>query len=107
MDLNQLQRRLFAPVDIASIVVFRVLFGAIMLWEVYRYAEGGRIARYYIEPVFHFKYYGFGWAAPWPELGMYLHFGALGLLGAGMTTIDGDPPGVVNRPLCNRRWQPG
>lgn len=29
--------RLFAPVDIASLVFFRVAFGAIMLWEIYHF----------------------------------------------------------------------
>ena len=38
-----LSSRLFAPVDIAALVVFRVLFGGIMVWEVYRYADKGWI----------------------------------------------------------------
>ena len=73
-------RRLFAPVDIASLVLFRVLFGAILFWEVCRYFSNGWIARYFIEPSFHFTYYGFGWVHPWPGQGMYYHFGALGVL---------------------------
>jgi vitamin K-dependent gamma-carboxylase len=72
--------RLFAPVDIASLVYFRVAFGAIMLWEVWRYFDHGWIKRYYIDPLFHFKYYGFDWVRPWPGDGMYLHFYVLGAL---------------------------
>ena len=45
---------LFEPVDIASLVCFRVLFGAIMLWEVWRYLRNGWIYRYFIEPEFFF-----------------------------------------------------
>src|SRR5436309_2939862 len=45
--------RLFAPVDIASLAFFRVAFGAVMLWEVWRYFNYGWISRYYIEPGFH------------------------------------------------------
>lgn len=75
-----LVRRLFAPVDLAPLVYFRMVFGAVMLWEVTRYFRYGWIERYYIEPIFHFTYYGFGWVHPWPGIGMYLHFGALGVL---------------------------
>ncbi len=73
-------RRLFTPVDIASLVFFRVAFGALMLWEVLRYFEYGWIGNYWITPVFHFTYFGFEWVQPWPGNGMYLHFIALGVL---------------------------
>jgi vitamin K-dependent gamma-carboxylase len=36
-----LRNRLFSPVDIASIIYFRIAFGLIMLWEVWRYFEYG------------------------------------------------------------------
>jgi hypothetical protein len=72
--------RLFAPVDLAALVYFRIAFGAIMLWEVWRYFDHGWIKRYYIDPTFYFTYYGFGWLRPWPGNGMYVHFLALGAL---------------------------
>ncbi len=74
--------RLFAPIDIASLVFFRIAFSAIMLWEVCRYYFYGWIELFYIEPAFHFTYYGFGWVRPWPGEWMYLHFLALGVLAA-------------------------
>ncbi|MDQ3803584.1 MAG: HTTM domain-containing protein [Acidobacteriota bacterium] len=80
--LDRVLVNLFAPVDISSLVFLRIAFGAIMLWEAYRYFTYGRIGRYYIEPTFHFTYYGFGWVRPWAGDGMYLHFYALGLLAA-------------------------
>jgi len=73
-------QRLYAPVDIASLVVFRIAFGAIMLWEVWRFFQYGRIARYYIDPSFYFTYFGFHWVRPWPGDGMYHHFWLLGVL---------------------------
>lgn len=72
--------RLFASVDIAALVYFRIAFGALMLWEVIRYFENGWITRYYVEPSFHFTYYGFDWVRPWPGSGMYIHFVVLGVL---------------------------
>ncbi|HWN66305.1 MAG TPA: HTTM domain-containing protein [Haliangium sp.] len=77
-----LGRRLFEPIDIAPLVLFRVIFGGVMIWEVYRYFSYGWIARYFIEPTFFFKYYGFGWVRPFAGDGMYVHFAALGVLGA-------------------------
>ncbi|MCG8407328.1 MAG: HTTM domain-containing protein [Phycisphaerales bacterium] len=75
-----LTRHLFAPTDIASLVAFRVLFGAIMLWETWRFMDADRIYRYYVAPSFHFKYYGFTWVHPWPGNGMDWHFIGLGIL---------------------------
>jgi vitamin K-dependent gamma-carboxylase len=78
--LRRLAYRLFEPVDGASIAVFRMLFGAILTWEVWRYFTNDWIERYFIEPQFHFTYYGFGWVEPWPGNGMYWHFAILGAL---------------------------
>ena len=72
--------RLFAPVSIAPLVYFRVAFGALMLWEVWRYFDNDWIRRYYLDPTFHFTYFGFDWVRPLPDTGMYLLFGGLGVL---------------------------
>ncbi len=80
ISLSAFWARLFAPVDAASLGVFRIAFGAIMLWEVFRYVEFGWIARYYIDPAYNFPYIGFSWVKPWPGNGMYWHFAVLGLL---------------------------
>jgi hypothetical protein len=81
---QRLLERAFAPVDIASLVWFRIAFGAVMIWEVVRYFQKGWIPAYYIEPEFHFTYYGFGWVTPWPGQGMYIHFVVLGLAAFGI-----------------------
>ncbi len=73
---------LFKPVDISFLVFFRIIFGGVMLWEVYRYFTYGWIARYYVEPAVNFTYYGFSWVKPWPGRGMYIHFFVLGLAAA-------------------------
>jgi vitamin K-dependent gamma-carboxylase len=73
---------LFKPVDISFLVFFRIVFGGITLWEVYRYFTHGWISRYYIEPAVTFTYYGFSWVKPWPGRGMYLHFFVLGVAAA-------------------------
>ncbi len=77
---SRLVERLSRPVDAASLAVFRILFGWLMMLEVLRYFGAGWIASYYIEPQFHFTYWGFSWVHPWPGIGMYVHFAALGVL---------------------------
>lgn len=74
--------RLFEPVDIASLVLFRIAFGAIMLWEVWRYFEYDRVERYYIDPQFFFTYEWFSWLKPWPGNGMIYHWIGMGVLSA-------------------------
>lgn len=77
---TRLQSFLFAPIDIAPLVYFRIAFGAIMMWEVGRYFSYGWIDMYYIDPDFLFSFYGFDWVKPWPGIGMYLHFAGMGTL---------------------------
>ena len=77
---GRLLAHLRTRVDIASLVAFRVLFGAVMLVSVVRFWLRGWIDELYIEPAYHFTYWGFEWVRAWPAWGMYLHFAALGVL---------------------------
>ena len=78
-SLARLQKSAFAPVNIASLVFFRIAFGLLMVWEVYRYFANGWIAQHWLEPRFLFKYYAFSWVHPWPGHWLYIHWAALGL----------------------------
>ena len=78
--LSRLRSRLFAPVDAASLVYFRVVFGAIMLVTAWRYINSDKIYRYFLEPDYLFTYLGFDWVRPWPGEGLYIHFYLLALL---------------------------
>ena len=77
---SKIEQGLFAPTTIAPLIYFRVLFGAIMLWELTRYYSYGWIERFFIDPDFHFTYFGLPWIQPWPGNLMYVHFSALGIL---------------------------
>jgi len=79
-ELKTVWRRLFEPIDIAILVYFRIVFGVIMLWALLGYFELDWITSKFIEPTFHFTYYGFDWVQPWPGDGMYLHFVVLTIL---------------------------
>lgn len=71
---------LLGPIDPASIAVFRIAFGFIVLWEVVRYFANGWITDYFITPRFHFSYFGFSWVSPLSGNGMYYCFALVGLL---------------------------
>ena len=77
---ERIEAFLFKPIDIAPIVYFRIIFGAIMFWEVTRYYSHDWIERYYIDPTFFFKYYGFSWIHPLPDNLMYVFFLCMGVL---------------------------
>jgi vitamin K-dependent gamma-carboxylase-like protein len=71
------RQRLFAPVDIASIAVFRVAFGLLMLWDMLQYL-GGWLESYLVPP-FLFKYPGFEWVERASPAAMKLIFVAMAI----------------------------
>jgi hypothetical protein len=75
---------LIKPVDVSALATFRVLFGALMLWEVYRYHYYDRIFRYYIAPQFFFPYELFPFLSPLPGPWMYFVFFIMGLSALGI-----------------------
>lgn len=77
---SRIQSRAFTPVDIASLVFFRIAFGLLMAWEVCRYFKNESVYHYWLEPKFLFKYYGFSWVHPWPGDWLYIHWAILGIL---------------------------
>ena len=77
--LLKVRERAFAQVDIASLIFFRIAFGLLMVWEVWRNFSLHLIAANWIAPRFLFKFYGFSWVHPWPNNWLYIHWGALGL----------------------------
>lgn len=81
---SRLRTRVFAPVDLAGLAVFRVLFGTMMLVDVARYWLSGWVRQYYVEPTLLFTYPGLWWVRPLPEAGMYGVFAALALASLGV-----------------------
>ena len=77
--LTHLQHRLSAPVDSAGLAYFRIAFGALMVWESWRFLRLGWVERYFSGRPFYFTYWPFDWIAPWPVEGMYLHLVLTGL----------------------------
>ncbi|WP_104734264.1 HTTM domain-containing protein [Hanstruepera ponticola] len=57
-------------IDAAPLAVFRVLFGVMMIFSIIRFWANGWIEKLYLEPKFHFSFYGFEWVKP---LGNYTY----------------------------------
>jgi hypothetical protein len=73
----RLIERLLRPVDNSSLAVFRMAFGVAVAWHGAQILSGGSVDYHYIDPVFHFTYYGFDWVRPWPGAGMYVHLAVM------------------------------
>lgn len=56
--------------EVAPLVVFRIGFGLMMCYGIIRFWLKGWIDTVYIQPSFHFSYYGFEWVKP---LGFYTY----------------------------------
>ena len=70
--------RLFQPVDIAGLVYFRVVFSLLMSGMCIRYVLLDKVGLHYLDTAYLFTYLGFSWVHPWPGIGLYVHFIALG-----------------------------
>ncbi|MFW5876732.1 MAG: HTTM domain-containing protein [Myxococcota bacterium] len=68
------------PFDVASLAVFRILFGVLMMGAVVRYVQMGWIERFYLQHDFHFSYWGFDWLQPPPGWGVYALFAVVFVL---------------------------
>jgi hypothetical protein len=79
-----MSRWLLRPVDVASLAVLRIAFGAVMAAAILRYFLKGWIHAYYVAPSFFFTFPGFGWVKPLPGVGMYALFAVLGVASAGV-----------------------
>jgi len=64
----------YKQVSIAPLVIFRIIFGALMLFGTLRFMSYGWVKDLYITPKFFFGFYGFEWVKPLPDYWMYLPF---------------------------------
>lgn len=68
--MTAIKRRLFAPAPSWALAVFRIVFGVLMLISTLRFIGKGWIKEFYIDPTYHFTFYGFDWVKPLSEHGM-------------------------------------
>jgi hypothetical protein len=64
--LARVRERLRAPVDAAGLGVFRIGFGLISAWEIWRTFDGNLIQADYATPQFLFRWWALEWVRPMP-----------------------------------------
>lgn len=74
---KSLSARLSAPIDGSWLALYRIGFGACMLWQMWKFFSTDLIRSLYVEPTHHFTWLGFDFVRPWPETWMYLHFSVM------------------------------
>ncbi|MFB0948255.1 MAG: HTTM domain-containing protein [Spirosomataceae bacterium] len=84
--MKKLFNNLFSKrTSIASLVIFRVVFGVLMIISTLRFMMAGWINEHFIDPPFHFKFYGFEWVEVLSPFGMYVLHGVMLLASVGIT----------------------
>lgn len=76
--------RLFEPVDGASLAVFRVGFGLLLVGHFSHYTLGGRLERLFLNPTVRFTFPGFSWVEPLPDAALRALFWLLLASAAGI-----------------------
>jgi hypothetical protein len=69
------------PVDAASLGVFRVVFGAMIAWDAYRYLQNGWVEEYFVRSSVHFTYLYVDFVRPLPPPWIYGHFWFIAAMG--------------------------
>ena len=77
MVIGRLTQSLNRPLDAASVALFRVVFGALLLVSTLRFFLHGWVQQFYGEPTHFFSYWGFAWVRPLPLFGMYVLYAVI------------------------------
>jgi vitamin K-dependent gamma-carboxylase len=78
--LKNLQKTLFSPSSIHSLVFVRIAFGLTLFVNTLKYFDHSLVDYLFINPKFHFKFFGFSWVQVLPSELMYLLFVVMAVL---------------------------
>ena len=76
-SFSHYKKQLELPVSIAPLVIFRIVFGALLFFMAIRTLALGWVDKFYIAPSFYFKFYAFEWVQPFGMPIIYLLFIAM------------------------------
>ena len=69
--IEALERRLEEPTDVAALAMFRALVGLLILTGALRFIACGWVDRFFVQPTFTFKFWGFEWVQLPPPQAMH------------------------------------
>jgi len=72
--LNKVKLYFHQNTDSSSLSLFRFFFGFLMFFSIIRFVGKGWVEDFYINPNFHFSYYGFEWVTPLGDYTYLLFF---------------------------------
>lgn len=78
------ERACLRRIDLAWLAAFRVLFGLTLAVSMLRFVAYGWVERLFVQPRFHFKYWGFHWVEPLSGPAMHTLFLVLAALAFAM-----------------------
>lgn len=81
MTYSSIKKYLDQPVDNTPLIIFRIAFGLLIVFESFGAILLGWVKRVFIDPEFNFTFIGLEWLQPLPGIGMYLYFWLMGVLG--------------------------
>lgn len=68
-------------IDPAGLVAFRILYGLLATFSAVRFVANGWVERFFGEPTFFFRFWGFEWVPVPSVVGVYALFGAMAVAG--------------------------
>ena len=72
--VSKIQSYINSKTEAYPLIVFRIMFGLIMGFSMIRFYSKGWIKTLYLDPKFHFSYFGFEWVAPLGDATYLLFF---------------------------------
>jgi len=78
---NKFYGFLFKSIDNAPLIVFRIIFGFLLMCHCVKAFTSGFILRNLITPKFTFSHIGMDWLQPLPGNGMYFYYAAMAVCG--------------------------
>ncbi len=79
--ITMLNKWLFTRIDNSALIVFRILFGILLVIEAIGAIFTGWVRRVFIEPQFTFNFIGFEFLQPLPGNGMIWYYAVMGFFG--------------------------
>ncbi|TVZ58487.1 vitamin K-dependent gamma-carboxylase-like protein [Flavobacteriaceae bacterium MAR_2010_105] len=76
---------LFKHIDNSALIVFRICFGILVIFESFGAILTGWVKHTFIDPKFTFSFIPFEWLQPLPGSWMYLYYAIMGILGIFIT----------------------
>jgi vitamin K-dependent gamma-carboxylase len=83
--ISRLVVHLSAPVDNGPLILFRILFGLLLILECAGAVVTGWVHEVFVEPRYHFPMIGFEWLHPLPGNGMVIYYLVMAVIGLMVT----------------------